>query len=150
MPCLLSHVRLLIEDNLEKTRQAIDVTSMPDGPYMYEEALRSDEKILKTLLGAESYPSIQKAFSHLGKFAVLSRKKDEAVSEEKRELVKEIRDQVKKSIKGIQEQYFYAPVQRIASDLAKTREQAEELLDLACEFSRQYAAKKAGEESFGL
>lgn len=142
MPCLLSHVRLLIEDNLEKTRQAIDVTVMPDGPYMYEEALRSDEKMLTILLEAESYPEYSERFSHLGKFAALSRKKDEAVSEEKRELVKEIRDQVKKSIKGIQEQYFYASVQRIASDLAKTRGQAEELLDLASEFSRQYAAKK--------
>lgn len=142
MADLLSQVKLLLQDCLERTYDALEIALKPDGPYMYEEALREDEKLLESLLSSADYLEYGERFAAMGRFAVLSRKKDEAVSDEKRELVKTIRDQMKKALKGIKEQYFYETPEKLAEDMKKCRSQIGVLTELAAEFSVRYARKK--------
>ena len=66
---------------------------------------------------------------------MLSRKKDEEVSDEKREQVKLLRDQIKKGIASLQEQYFYQSPQEMLEELKAGKVSAQMLLMLASEIS---------------
>lgn len=142
MKGLTENVRVLLTDALGQTEEAIRIALQEDGPYMYEDALLSDRKLLEDMLGAESYLEFAGKFAGFGKLARLSGKKDVNVSEEKREQVKNIREQVKKTVTGIAEQYFYDPPQRILSDLKYSAPAIKKLLELAEQFLERFAAKK--------
>ncbi len=76
--------------------EALKVANSPYGPWMYADALEQDGEILKQLSKGNDYAEYARRFLNIRKFAVLSRKKDEEVSDEKREQVKLLRDQIKK------------------------------------------------------
>ena len=73
---------------------------------------------------------------------MLSRKKDEEVSDEKREQVKLLRDQIKKGIASLQEQYFYQSPQEMLEELKAGKVSAQMLLMLASEFGMRFTEKK--------
>ena len=139
---LLEQVQRLVTDALEKTRLALKITNSPDGPYPYEAALREDEKLLLDLQGEHSYLEYAKKLTAKLKFATLSSKKDEAISDEKREQVKLLRDQVKKSLGSLREQYFYAEPQKIAENIGKSRSQIAVLTNLVAAFLERFREQK--------
>lgn len=139
---LLENVGLLLEECEANVRQALEICRESDGPYMYEAALLDDLVTVQECQSAGTYVEYADAFCNLGAFSRLSAKKDAAVSEEKREQVKEIREQVKKYMKSLQEQYFYQSPEAMAEDIRESREQMEVLLGLAEEFHGRFAAKK--------
>ena len=101
-----------------------------------------DQEILENLAKRTDYVSYAEAFSKMEKFAALSRKKDEEVSEEKKEQVKLLRDQIKKGITALKEQYFYQGPQEMVEEIQKSRVPSKMLLTLAQEFGRRFAEKK--------
>ena len=105
-------------NDLEMLRkEALKVANSPYGPWMYADALEQDGEILKQLSKGNDYAEYARRFLNIRKFAVLSRKKDEEVSDEKREQVKLLRDQIKKGIASLQEQYFYQSPQEMLEEL---------------------------------
>lgn len=129
--------------DLEMIRQeALKVANSPYGPWMYADALQQDGEILKQLSKGSNYEEYAARFLNIGKFAVLSRKKDEEVSDEKREQVKLLRDQIKKAIAALQEQYFYQSPQEILEELKASKVSAQMLLMLASEFGERFTEKK--------
>lgn len=142
MDPLLKRVRLLLEECAEDTRRALALCRQPDGPYMYEKALLDDMVLVEELRKAGNYLEYADAFAGMRSFSRLSSKKDDAVSEEKKEMVKGIREQVKGSLKSVREQYFYQTPEQMAEDIRGSREQAEVLLDLVCAFCARFAEKK--------
>jgi len=142
MEPLLKHVRLLLEECAGDIRKALALCRQPDGPYMYEKALLDDLVQVEELEEAGDYLEYADAFLGMKAFARLSAKKDDAVSAEKKELVKGIREQVKGSLKAIREQYFYQTPEQMVEDLKGSREQAEVLLELAGAFYRRFSEKK--------
>ena len=142
MSPLLESIRILIQDILEKIQNALVICRSPEGPYMYEEALLSDKKMIENIGLSVTYSDYAKCFLNIGKFARLSAKKDVSVSEQKKEQVKDIRDLIKKSVKSIGEQYFYASPDQIAEDMKGSREQVEVLINLVCEFYDRFSAEK--------
>ena len=73
---------------------ALDTAMGEGGPYYYENALQSDRTFIQKLLKTDSFEEWQKLFSGLA-FARLSAKKDPQVSEEAKELTKNLRQQEK-------------------------------------------------------
>lgn len=132
----------LLSDLEEETRRALALCRMPDGPYPYEEALESDLVLLGELRTSKTCSGYAKGFRSRGKFARLSAKKAEGVSEEKKEEVKAIRSGVKEALEKLQEQYFYADVGQVRQDMEECGSFMEVLTDLAQAFSEGFAAKK--------
>lgn len=139
---ICSQIRLLLQDIRRTLDAALAAARAPEGPWMYEDALCQDRQMLEHLMCQETYRDYADAFQNLGKFAVLSRKKDPAVSDEKREQVKGLREQVKKELQTIKEQYFYQGPEQMLADMQACREPVEVLLDLAGEFAGCFSEKK--------
>lgn len=131
-----------LEDLMRVNKRAQKITQSPRGPWMYLDALLQDQEILENLAKRTDYVSYAEAFSKMEKFAALSRKKDEEVSEEKKEQVKLLRDQIKKGITALKEQYFYQGPQEMVEEIQKSRVPSKMLLTLAQEFGRRFAEKK--------
>ena len=130
-------------NDLEMIRtEALKVANSPYGPWMYADALEQDGEILKQLSKGNDYAEYARRFLNIRKFAVLSRKKDEEVSDEKREQVKLLRDQIKKGIASLQEQYFYQSPQEMLEELKAGKASAQMLLMLASEFGLRFTEKK--------
>ncbi len=142
MKLLVKNVNSLLEDAREQTEEALRLCLQEDGPYMYEEALLSDKKMIEGLLECRSYLEYASAFKNAGKFARLSAKRDVNVSDEAKEQVKNMREQVKKTVSAIMEQYFYDSPDQLLTDMQSSAPAVRELLRLAGEFSKRYAEKK--------
>lgn len=127
----------LLERNLQLVLEA-------DGPYMYEEAIRMDQKILgqaEEVCRKQDFDGCVKLLSGF-KFAALSRKKDDTVSQSKREEVKRNRDQIKEILKGMRERYFYGNAENVLAELKLCRGPVEELISLTEEFIDAFSEKK--------
>ncbi|MFQ7550046.1 MAG: UvrD-helicase domain-containing protein [Blautia marasmi] len=106
----------MIKEDIQKSLQeamsladaALDTAMGEGGPYYYENALQSDRTFIQKLLKTDSFEEWQKLFSGLA-FARLSAKKDPQVSEEAKELTKNLRQQVKDLLGELREQYFSLP-----------------------------------------
>ena len=116
----------------------------PDGPYMYEEAVDEDMRLLESLKEKSErrdYDGLAALLAECS-FQTLSRKKDSSVSEMVREQVKAARDQMKELIRSLKEKYFYTDREGILEELAVCRGPVEELIRLTEVFTDAYAAKK--------
>lgn len=142
MQALCRQAELMLRDLQGVWKEALQEALSPEGPWMYEDALRQDWQILEYLLKQKTYREYAAAFQDIGKFAVLSRKKDDNVSAFKRERVKELRDQVKKGIQALKEQFFYQEPERMLADMQACRVPTGVLFDLAREFADKFSEKK--------
>lgn len=142
MEALLGKLRLSVEDMREQVCQALSLAGEADGPWMYEEALQSDLALLGRLEACRTYGDYAAILSPGVSWQALSRKRDASVSEGKKALVKEIRDQVKGEIKKLQEDYFYDTPRQLSRDMRESRGLIGELVRLAERFQEAYQAKK--------
>ena len=138
---LMDDVKKTLFDVQKEIERAIGIANLPDGPYMYGEALESDLKLLAGLQKAETYEEQQEKFQKLT-FATLSRKKDDSVSELRKEQVKSIRDQVKKNLKEIKEQYFYESSENIAAQITHAGKLTAMLTEFTENFIQRYSQAK--------
>lgn len=143
MKNLMDRLGHLVEDMIWQIRQALKLSRETDGPWMYEEALQQDLSLLEKLEGCRDYGAYAGVLAQMGSWTALSRKKDANVSDQKRTLVKEIRDQVKKSLKELTEAYFFETPEQIAADMRESRDMVKELVRLTEKFQSAYEAGKA-------
>ena len=102
---LLAQVRGLVEECLELYKKALLVCEEPDGPYMYAELLETEYGMMESLKKATSYEQYSWAFSSLD-FGRLPAKKDDAVATQKREYIKNLRNEVKEQLIQKINEYF--------------------------------------------
>ncbi|MDE6313258.1 MAG: helicase-exonuclease AddAB subunit AddA [Lachnospiraceae bacterium] len=138
---LLEDIKRTMADLMEETRRAIGICQRLEGPYMYESALQSDLLMLQEILNADTYGSMSEVFSS-GSFATLARKKDPSVSEEARDLVKSIRDGVKKVWKDMKEQYFYGEKELLEQQMHQAGRLVKTMTEFTKEFCRRFAQAK--------
>lgn len=133
----MEQAETIIRENKKRVLQ-------PDGPYMYEEAVDEDMRLLESLKERSERRDFDGLAALLGgcSFQTLSRKKDTSVSEMVREQVKAARDQMKELIRSLKEKYFYTDREGILEELAVCRGPEEELIRLTEAFTDAYAAKK--------
>lgn len=123
------------------TQEAIRLCEQPDGPYMYGAALESDLEQLEKLKKAEGYEQYYEQLSGI-KFATLSSKKDPSVNSDTRQLVKDIRDRMKKELQELSKRYFPIPAKEVVRQAALCAPMVQELTQLAIEFKKRMDEKK--------
>lgn len=122
-------------------QEGIRICEEPDGPYMQADILEEDLKMLKNVAASASFSEMYVQFSSL-KWKRLSTKKDDSVSPEKRERVKELRDDVKKLVGDLKETYFYEEPEEILKDLEDSYETMCTFTELVNRFAEAFARKK--------
>lgn len=141
MNLLLSHVRRECESMKQLLLEALDIVTDEDGPYMYEEALRGDLEQIERVLESQTYQEYDQRIKTIS-FLRLSTKKDSSVDEQKKQMVKDLRDQFKNLLKNLRSQYFFQSTEEILKDMQGSRAAVEELVSLTSAFSKRFAAVK--------
>ena len=129
----------------EQIRQAKQICQTQGGPYLYEDALISDETGVKAVRRALENHDYEELRSLLTEFSYqrLSGKKPEIpVDEEKKEQVKSLRDDLKTSLKDLTARYFQNSTEEILEALKYGKGPMETLVKLILEFKAQFTAKK--------
>ncbi len=164
MEYLMKDIGLQMESFCEEYKQLIGITKECDGPYMYTEVMEREMAALSSLnkvincnqlvscnsIAHNEMENDEKKSSYIElgqqlaifKWERLSSKKDDSVNTDKRELVKEKRNQIKKELEKIKARYFYQSPEEMAEDMAKVSEVMNVLIDLAISFTDRYQEKK--------
>ena len=125
-------------------REARNVCAEADGPYLYEDALNSDlilVRDLQELAEKRDYNGIVKALVKPA-FARLSTKKAPDVEEQKKQRVKELRDEEKGILKKLGQRYFQSSEEEILEMIRYVREPIEMLIELTVQFMEQFGMAK--------
>lgn len=138
---LTEDIRRMIAGCREKLEQAERLCEEPDGPYMYGELLEKEIGQLERLEGLDSLEKWESAITAVS-FDRLPSKKDESVSAVKRELAKNIRNQVKSCIQEIGEKFFATPLVLAAEQGKACEKPVAVLIDFVLEFNRRMQEKK--------
>lgn len=138
-------VRLLLQGCISKLEDAIHICEEPDGPYPYGALLEREKTMAEALYGkcegAVSYDDVYIAFGTL-QFDRLPSKKDETIHPVKRELAKNIRNEVKELLMKLQKQYFYQSKEQIIAQMAVCKEAVTALIDVTLAFKEAFDEKK--------
>ncbi len=138
---LVFYIDTVLGDLLGKNQRALDICKEAGGPSAYETALQSDRAILTQLKQANSYEDYAELFSGIT-YERLSSKREEGVIPEKKERVKELREEIKKGLKGLCEQYFFQTPEEMLTDLQETGSILQVLFELTLDFMKEFADKK--------
>lgn len=145
LPWVQGVVRMLqrtVDDLRRLLDSALAICLEEDGPYMYEPAVSADIQLLHGLAGVNTYGEFYLQIHQITGYARLSTKKDSQVSEGKKQAVKDIRDQFKKGVAELKEQYLSEPLDQVIRKMQDCRRPMEALVTLTIRFIREYGRKK--------
>ncbi|MDD2968543.1 MAG: helicase-exonuclease AddAB subunit AddA [Lachnospiraceae bacterium] len=138
---LIATVRMQLFEYIGLLDTAIQHCREEGGPFQYEALLVKEREQLNDVVGHDDYKSLHQYFSTVV-FDRLPSKKDAGVDPEVKELVKGVRDFVKKSIKSIGNEYFYTDQDTLYQDMKDSFRAVEQLIILACSFFYKFSKKK--------
>ncbi len=139
---MLVHVKRIVESLLEENKRAIQLCQGMGGPLFYEEALVKDQLLLKECISSSTYEEFSEVIRGRTYQALSRKKMPDDVEEEKKEMVKNARNHMKKALENLEKQFFYMPAQMILEASKTARETKDELVRLTLEFSRRFSEKK--------
>lgn len=142
MKALLNHIEAIVSDLILRCKEAIHLCEEFDGPKAYIAALRSDLDLISDLMNLKRYDSYMEVLANFS-FARLSSKKEEGVSDEKKNQVKSLRDEVKKAMNDLKKNYFFQSLEEMVEDIHAMKGPMETLINLTMDFSKAYAKKKS-------
>lgn len=130
---LLRRIQLLLENAKTINTQAIAICTSPNGPTPYLDALQSDQELIDFLITKKTYEEYYEVFHQID-YVRLSTKKAADVSEEKKELVKNLRSQYKDLLKEIALDYFYQTPSEMLTDMQAVARPMKMLIGLTKDF----------------
>ena len=133
----------VIEESVLVLEQALRVTEDANGPYLYADAILDDMEQIRGLQKAQTYQELAQAFLAMHPYKRLSVKKDPTVSEEKKQLVKDLRESVKTSLAGVRTRYFYDSLDTICEEFCRSGEIVQFLTEFAELFIDRLSKRKA-------
>jgi len=133
--CALTYIRTILQECRKRLQQALEITRSVGGPIQYADNLVSDIILIEKLQRASDYNDLHDLFTYCT-FTRLSGKKMEGVDPVLREMVKAIRDEVKKNIADLKKFLFQISVENTLSDMASCQESVEELVSLTLTFKK--------------
>ncbi len=139
--CALKYIRTVLRECKDRLCQAMAIANSAGGPSQYTENLTADIELVERLMGTAAYDELYDLFTYSG-FSRLSAKKAEGVDPILREMVKAIRDEVKKSIADLKKFLFQISVEDTLNDMAACQEAVEELVFLTCSFKKMLDQSK--------
>ena len=132
------HILNDVENNLECARE---ICLEDGGPRVYEDAIESDLIFVKKAKSAKTFQERQSIFAAL-KWAKLAANRDKMVDEDKKEQVKLLRDECKKVIEELGEDYFFDSVEEIRHGMLVAKANAVVLVSIVREFAKAFSEKK--------
>lgn len=135
------HVYAYMESALELVNQGLAICQEPDGPYMYASAFESDSKQIEKIHEAQSYKEFYEAAQGIA-WARLAPNKDKTISEEKTARAKEIREELKKLVKDVAEQYFSQSPEMLVDDMKRCAPMVSVLVELTSDFAKTFEETK--------
>lgn len=141
MADLLSYISATVEDLLVKISDAIAICNGAGGPTAYLPALLSDRDNLQALKAAKSYEEYARLIAEVA-FVRLSSKREDGVNPRNKDRVKALRDEVKKGIKDLTNQFFFQSPEEMLKDMQSVNKSMQVLFDLTLEFMEEFAKKK--------
>ena len=139
---IIRQLKVAAEDALRLTETAIEIARESDGPWYYEEALIQDQAMFEQMRSCQSYDEFASFFANSCNFAKLPAKRDKNVSNQKKEQIKQLRDQAKKMMADLEENYFYDTKEQILYEMQQSAKGANMLVRLTKYFYEQFAKKK--------
>ncbi|MBR1931125.1 MAG: helicase-exonuclease AddAB subunit AddA [Lachnospiraceae bacterium] len=138
---LSKHVKRMVAGCVEKLRQMQAICESSDGPYMYGELIEKEREQLEQLLLCDSLEEFATRIPTVS-FGRLPSKKDDSVSQSKRELVKDMRTDVKKILQDMTEKFFLTPLPLALQQGQACIAPVGTLIELVLEFDRRMQEKK--------
>ena len=135
-------------DELETTehlaREARKLCDAPDGPNLYGEALDSDLLFIRKLkkIAEERDYNVLAQLLEKPSFARLSGKKMPEADEQKKQRIKELREEEKEILRELGQKYFQGTEEEILDMLKCSREPLEMLVELTRQFAERFSKAK--------
>ncbi|HOO27689.1 MAG TPA: UvrD-helicase domain-containing protein, partial [Lachnospiraceae bacterium] len=140
---LLADIKQQLNEILERLRQLLMQTEAPEGPYMYRSAIAQDVSSVEQLCMTDRFCSMQRQFSTLAFMTLGRERKDGAfVDPEKKEAVRNGRNQCKKLLQKIAGDFFQDTPKEAVLLLQESSGNVSALADITLAFSRAYAEAK--------
>lgn len=137
MQALKSHIFSCLADVRRELERGLDMIRESDGPYMYENVFREELAMVERFIACPSYAELAKAWDNMS-FGRLSSRKDENVSDQKRNQVKAIQEGAKKTLGKLKSQYFYTTPEEALQDIKESARPVGVLMELVLEFSHRF------------
>lgn len=137
----LVYIRTILQECRNRLYQALEIANSAGGPAQYAENLTADIGLIEQLQSASDYDKLYDLFTY-SSFARLSAKKAEGVDPVLREMVKAIRDEVKKNVADLKKFLFQISVEDTLNDMTVCQEAVEELVSLTCTFKQMLDQSK--------
>ena len=131
----LSYIRTILQECRDRLYQALGIAGGAGGPIQYSENLTADIELIERLRCTSDYDELYDLFTY-SSFGRLSAKKVEGVDPALKEMVKAIRDEVKKNVADLKRFLFQISVEDTLNDMAACQEVVEELVSLTCTFKQ--------------
>ncbi len=132
---------LMAEDCLQRMEECLKICGQPDGPYMYGEVLEREAEALGKLASVKSYKEGYALFQGMS-FGRLPSKKDDTVSGQKRELVQQIRKEIKETVKRLCGKFFPLLPETAVEYMKGSEGAVAVLIDLTLAFKEALDKKK--------
>lgn len=141
MQFVLSFVRQKMEDVYQTTQELKALCERPDGPACYLSGMIKDLELYERILAAKGYEGLSAVFGEL-KFSPIGNSRGFQGDMELLEYVKAQRDENKKAVMKLREEYFGSGAEEILADLAYLKPLTEELVCLTGEFAKEFSERK--------
>ncbi|WP_151735900.1 UvrD-helicase domain-containing protein [Paenibacillus tengchongensis] len=143
---ILDEARLTLDGAVSELLQGREMALQPGGPAPYAENLEADLELARALREAlESRPwaELYDIFVEIS-FTKLKPCKKDSTDPRLQEMVKELRERVKKSLLELQKSLFGRPAEAYLAELGEAAPLMAELAETVIEFGERYRKEKAG------
>lgn len=139
---LLDYLKTCAAEFLQMAMEAYNVCQDSDGPEAYADAIRSDIAFLEMLQEAGSYQEYQRCFEQYNP-ARLKAIRSKEVNGEKKEYVKNLRENYQKNGLGkLKERFFFQGMEEMFSDMQAMAPAVKQLVRLTMDFGCAFADRK--------
>ena len=137
----LKYMDTVLEECRKRIHKALEIAQGYGGPIQYVENLEADLQLLENMGKARDYSQLYDSFTYIS-FTTLSRKKAEDVDPVRKDMVKAIRDEVKKSIADLKKTLFPISPEDMLADMSVCQKAVDELVTLTLSFKERLDAAK--------
>lgn len=138
---MVDEIHMQANELLDLSKQAQAICEDADGPDFYLSMILSDREVIEGLLNSDSFITIYKQLKNM-KLVRKPAKRKITCSEELKEQVSNIRDQIKNSLKDMEKQFATMEEEDILEGIQKIKVPMTTLLNLVREYDRRFTKAK--------
>lgn len=141
---VLRELKITAEDCLKRIQSARALALSPSGPFLYDEALRSDADFFTALLQSASIEEFEELVTGVSWKRLPSRRSKAMADADDRlcDQVMQIRSDVKDACKALVKQYFSLPGEVVMEQMRQTAENVRIYVELTLRFMERLNEKK--------